>query len=96
MQPSTLLRRRTAFDELADTRERRYPAIVRLWDNAWNEFIPFLDYDIEIREVLCSTNAIESLNACYPPGRARPSRRNSSPRPTDRRVDTDRRTRAHR
>lgn len=30
---------------------------------AWEEFIPFLDYDIEIRRVICSTNAIESLNA---------------------------------
>ena len=29
------------------------------------EFIPFLDYDIEIRAVICSTNAIESLNARY-------------------------------
>jgi hypothetical protein len=29
------------------------------------EFIPFLDYDIEIRKVICSTNAIESLNARY-------------------------------
>src|SRR6478752_190259 len=56
---------RQAFDELADTWGRRYPAIVRLWDSAWQEFIPFLDYDIEIRTVLCSTNAIESLNARY-------------------------------
>jgi hypothetical protein len=30
-----------------------------------NEFVPFLDYDMEIRKVLCSTNAIESLNARY-------------------------------
>jgi hypothetical protein len=30
---------------------------------AWNEFIPFLDYDVEIRTMICSTNAIESLNA---------------------------------
>ena len=37
----------------------RYPAIIRLWDNAWEEFIPFLDYDVEIRTVICSTNAIE-------------------------------------
>ena len=29
------------------------------------EFIPFLDYHVEIRKVLCSTNAIESLNARY-------------------------------
>ncbi len=33
-------------------------AIIRLWINAWEEFIPFLDYDVEIRTVLCSTNAI--------------------------------------
>ncbi len=39
--------------------------MVRLWDNAWAEFIPFLDYDVEIRRVICSTNAIESLNARY-------------------------------
>src|SRR5215213_6393598 len=42
-----------------------YPAIIRLWRDAWEEFIPFLDYDLEIRKVLCSTNAIESLNARY-------------------------------
>ena len=30
-----------------------------------SEFIPFLDYDVEIRRVICSTNAIESLNARY-------------------------------
>ena len=29
------------------------------------EFIPFLDYDVEIRRIICSTNAIESLNARY-------------------------------
>jgi len=56
---------RAAFDELADKWGKRYPAVVRLWDNAWAEFIPFLDYDVEIRRVICSTNAIESLNARY-------------------------------
>jgi putative transposase len=56
---------RAALDELADKWGQRYPAIIRLWHNSWQEFIPFLDYDIEIRQVLCSTNAIESLNARY-------------------------------
>jgi putative transposase len=56
---------RAAFEHLAQTWGQRYPAVVRLWDNAWDEFIPFLDYDLEIRRVLCSTNAIESLNARY-------------------------------
>lgn len=41
----------------------KYGVIVRLWENAWQEFIPLLDYDVEIRTVICSTNAIESLNA---------------------------------
>jgi transposase-like protein len=53
------------FAEFAQAWEERYPAIVRLWTAAWNEFIPFLDYDVEIRRVICSTNAIESLNARY-------------------------------
>ncbi|RQX17155.1 IS256 family transposase [Micromonospora ureilytica] len=56
---------RAAFDDLADKWGGRYPAVIRLWDNAWAEFIPFLDYDVEIRTVICSTNAIESLNARY-------------------------------
>ena len=56
---------RVGLDELAETWGARYPAMIRLWENAWAEFIPFLDYDIEIRTVICSTNAIESLNARY-------------------------------
>jgi putative transposase len=56
---------RDAMDQVTETWGSRYPAITRLWDNAWEQFIPFLDYDIEIRKVLCSTNAIESLNARY-------------------------------
>jgi putative transposase len=56
---------RAALDHLAEVWGTRYAAIIRLWENAWEEFIPFLDYDIEIRRVICSTNAIESLNARY-------------------------------
>jgi putative transposase len=43
--------------------EKRYPAIIRLWENAWAEFVPFLRFDREIRAVICTTNAIESINA---------------------------------
>jgi len=56
---------RAALDELTDKWGKQYGAIVRLWESAWEEFIPFLDYDVEIRTVICSTNAIESLNARY-------------------------------
>jgi transposase-like protein len=54
-----------AFEEFDEKWAKPYPAIGQLWRNAWEQFVPFLDYDAEIRAVLCSTNAIESLNARY-------------------------------
>ena len=54
-----------ARDAMLDKWEARYPAIRRLWVDAWERFIPFLDYDVEIRRVICTTNAIESLNARF-------------------------------
>ena len=54
-----------ALDGLEEKWGKPYPAIPKLWRAAWEQFIPFLDYDVEIRKVLCSTNAIESLNARY-------------------------------
>jgi transposase-like protein len=52
-----------AFAEFSGKWEKRYPAIMRLWENAWAEFTPFLQFDNEIRTVICTTNAIESINA---------------------------------
>ncbi|MBT2529745.1 IS256 family transposase [Streptomyces sp. ISL-99] len=51
------------FAEFADAWGRKYPAIVKLWENAWEEFTPFLRFDTEIRRIVCTTNAIESVNA---------------------------------
>jgi len=53
------------LDEFHDKWGDRYPAIRTLWSNAWSEFVPFLDYSPEIRRVIYSTNAIESLNARF-------------------------------
>jgi transposase-like protein len=39
--------------------------MVRLWRKAWTEFVPFLDYDLEIRRIIYSINATESLNGRY-------------------------------
>ena len=33
------------FIEFCGIWGERYPAIVRMWENAWTEFVPFLDYD---------------------------------------------------
>ena len=35
------------------------------WRNAWDEFVPFLEFPPELRRVVHTTNAIESLNARF-------------------------------
>ncbi|MGH3999628.1 MAG: transposase [Pseudonocardiaceae bacterium] len=52
-----------AFAEFSEKWEKKYPAIIRLWTGAWAEFVPFLQFDTEIRTIICTTNAIESINA---------------------------------
>lgn len=52
-----------AFVAFSEKWQQRYPAIIKLWDNAWAEFVPFLAFDKEIRSVICTTNSIESLNS---------------------------------
>jgi hypothetical protein len=54
-----------AFAEFSTTWEAKYPAIARLWTTAWAEMVPFLGFDVEIRRIVCSTNAIESINARF-------------------------------
>jgi len=56
---------RERFGEFAATWRSKYPAAVALWERAWSEFVPFLDYDVEIRKIIATTNSIESLNARY-------------------------------
>lgn len=51
------------FLEFQEAWGRKYPAIIKLWESAWAEFVPFLTFDVEIRRVVCTTNAIESINA---------------------------------
>ncbi|BCJ32286.1 IS256 family transposase [Actinocatenispora sera] len=41
----------------------RYPVIIKLWRSAWEQFTPFLAFPPEIRRVVYTTNAIESLNS---------------------------------
>jgi putative transposase len=51
------------FAEFRQNWGERYPAIIRLWENAWPEFVPFLAYSPDIREVIYSSNAIENLHS---------------------------------
>lgn len=41
---------------------QRYPPIVASWRRNWERVIPFFAYPLEVRRVLYTTNAIESLN----------------------------------
>ena len=50
----------------------RYPAIGRLWENAWAEFVPFLAFDREIRTVICTANTNRITQFPLPAGRQRP------------------------
>jgi transposase-like protein len=59
------------FLEFQEAWGQKYPAIVKLWSDAWSEFVPFLSFDVEIRKVVCSTNAIERQRP-HPQGRPRP------------------------
>jgi putative transposase len=42
---------------------RKYPAIGQIWRRAWSEVVPFYAFPAEVRRILYTTNAIESLNA---------------------------------
>ncbi|WP_406462383.1 transposase [Streptomyces sp. NBC_01622] len=53
----------TRFLEFAETWGKKYPAVVRLWESSWPEFTSFLQFDAEIRRIVCTTNSIESVNA---------------------------------
>jgi putative transposase len=41
---------------------RRYPGAVAAWERAWERFTPFLAFPPEVRKIIYTTNAIESLN----------------------------------
>ena len=51
-----------ALDAFEAEYGKQYPAIVALWRRNWERFVPFLSFDAEIRKVIYTTNAIESLN----------------------------------
>ena len=41
---------------------KKYPAAVKTFESAWERFVPFLEFAPEIRKIIYTTNAIESLN----------------------------------
>jgi putative transposase len=52
-----------ALEVVRERWNAKYPSIHKLWRTRWNEVIPFLAYPKEIRRILYTTNAVESLNS---------------------------------
>jgi len=51
-----------ALDAFSEKWDATYPMISQMWRRHWNHVIPFFDYPADIRKVIYTTNAIESLN----------------------------------
>lgn len=51
-----------ALEDFRAEWKTKSPGAVAVWDRAWAEFVPFLAFPVEIRKIIYTTNAIESLN----------------------------------
>jgi putative transposase len=52
-----------ALDAFAEAWDERFPQISKSWRVRWQNVIPFFGYPPQIRKVIYTTNAIESLQA---------------------------------
>jgi putative transposase len=53
---------RQALDAFDERYGKKYPGALKLWNARWTEVVPFLSFPQEIRRILYTTNAVESLN----------------------------------
>lgn len=60
---ATVEQARQALSECQGTWGGKYPAALRLWEDNWERLTPYFSYPEEIRKVIYTTNAIESLNS---------------------------------
>ena len=51
-----------ALDELEEQWGNRYPGVIRIWRQAWEEFTPFLRFPPELRRIVYTTNVVESVH----------------------------------
>ena len=59
---ATLAEAKQAFNQFAETWDAKYPTISASWRRDWERLTVFFGYPLEIRKVIYTTNAIESLN----------------------------------
>jgi len=51
--------------EVSETWKENYPNAMRSWETNWDVISPIFKYSSEVRKVIYTTNAIESLNSSY-------------------------------
>lgn len=61
-QASTVEQAEQKLDEFAAKWDGQYPTISQMWRRNWEHLIPFFAYPADIRKVIYTTNAVESLN----------------------------------
>jgi transposase-like protein len=64
-QATTMEEAETALDAFSQKWDKLYPAISQIWLRHWEHIMPIFDYPMEIRRVIYTTNAIESLNRSF-------------------------------
>ena len=69
---------RAALDDLKDKWNGKYSYAVDSWYRNWDELTVFLDFPVEIRKIIYTTNLIENLN-----GKIRKYTKNKLSFPTD-------------
>jgi transposase-like protein len=62
-QSVTVTEAEQELEAFAEQWDRQYPSISRSWRSHWANLIAFFDYPDEIRKIIYTTNAIESINS---------------------------------
>lgn len=60
---ATLAEAEKALDDFSGLWDDKYPPISKSWCSHWDNLITIFDYPQEIRRIIYTTNAIESLNS---------------------------------
>lgn len=77
------------FAEFSEAWKPLYPAMIQSWEKSWNEFVPFLEYPLELRKIVYTTDRVAErpLPQSRPSSRALPQRAGRDEGPLPRRND---------
>lgn len=64
----TSINEQEGYNQLQEIKKKwgdKYPSALKSWEDNWSSICPFFEYSNEVRKVMYTTNAIESLNRSY-------------------------------